>query len=63
MVQQPLIQSQTSAVVGDRQHIVHGTVHTAAVNFVRTFHKGLHKLLLDLGRWQHFGVKNGFWYV
>ena len=62
-VQQTLIQSQTSAVVGDGQHIVHGTVYAAAADPVSTFHKGLHELLLNLRGRQHFIVKYGFRYV
>ena len=51
-VDQPLIQRQLSAIVGDDQHIVHAAVHLAVADFFSTLRQRCHDLFLILGRFQ-----------
>ena len=47
-VDQPLIQRQLSAIVGDEQHIVHTAVHLAVADFFSPFRQRCHDLFLIL---------------
>ena len=49
-VDQPLIQRQLAAIVGDEQHIVHTAVHLAVADFFSTLRQRRHDLFLIL-RW------------
>ena len=49
-VDQPLIQRQLSAIVGDEQHIVHAAVHLAVADFLSALRQRRHDLFLIL-RW------------
>ena len=49
-VDQPLIQRQLSAIVGDEQHIVHAAVHLAVADFLSALRQRRHDLFLVL-RW------------
>ena len=47
-VHQAHIQTDLSTIIGDAEHIVHGRIHRAGVDFCRTFAQFLHHFLLDL---------------
>ena len=47
-VHQAHIQTDLSTIIGDAEHIVHGRIHGAGVDFCRTFAQFLHHFLLDL---------------
>ena len=49
-VDQPLIQRQLAAIVGDEQHIVHTAVHLAVADFLSALRQRRHDLFLVL-RW------------
>ena len=49
-VDQPLIQRQLAAIVGNHQHIVHAAVHLAVADFFSTLRQRCHDLFLIL-RW------------
>ena len=49
-VDQPLIQRQLTAIVGDEQHIVHAAVHLAVADFLSALRQRRHDLFLIL-RW------------
>ena len=49
-VDQPLIQRQLAAIVGDEQHIVHAAVHLAVADFLSALRQRRHDLFLIL-RW------------
>ena len=49
-VDQPLIQRQLAAIVGDEQHIVHAAVHHSVTDFFSTLRQRRHNLFLIL-RW------------
>ena len=49
-VDQPLIQRQLSAIIGDEQHIVHAAVHLAVADFLSALRQRRHDLFLIL-RW------------
>ena len=51
-VDQPLIQRQLAAIVGDEQHIVHAAVHLAVADFLSTLRQRRHDLFLILGGFQ-----------
>ena len=51
-VDEPLIQRQLAAVIGDEQHIVHAAVHLAVADFFSTLRQRCHDLFLILGRFQ-----------
>ena len=71
-VNQPLIQSGLSSVVGDEEHIVLGGVHQAVMHLLGSLGKGFHQLLLHVaglnlynvvvclrdGQFQHIGGLN-----
>jgi len=49
-IDQPLIQRQLAAIVGDEQHIVHAAVHLAVADFLSALRQRRHDLFLIL-RW------------
>ena len=49
-IDQPLIQRQLTAIVGDEQHIVHAAVHLTVADFFSTLRQRCHDLFLIL-RW------------
>ena len=51
-VDQPLIQRQLAAIVGDEQHIVHAAVHLAVADFLSALRQRRHNLFLILGGFQ-----------
>ena len=51
-VDEPLIQRQLAAIVGDEQHIVHTAVHLAVADFFSTLRQRCHDLFLILRRFQ-----------
>ena len=51
-VDQPLIQRQLAAIVGDEQHIVLGTVYHSVTDFFSTLRQRRHDLFLILGGFQ-----------
>ena len=51
-VDQPLIQRQLAAIVGDEQHIVHAAVHLAVADFLSALCQRRHDLFLILGGFQ-----------
>ena len=51
-VDEPLIQRQLAAIVGDEQHIVHAAVHLAVSYFLSPLRQRRHHIFLILGRFQ-----------
>ena len=49
-IDQPLIQRQLAAIVGDEQHIVHAAVHLAVADFLSALRQRRHDLFL-IPRW------------
>ena len=47
-IDEPLIQRQLSAIVGNQQHIIHAAVHLTVTHLLRALGKGLHHFLLIL---------------
>ena len=60
-IDEPHIQCQLSAIVGDTQHIVRLRVYTTCANVLGPFCKPSHHLLLKLGWLNHFSIKVRFW--
>ena len=59
-VHQPLVKADFSAVRGDFQHIIHGRVNGAAVDFGGTFAQRLHHIFLNLRGLDHDRLEFGF---
>ena len=51
-VDEPLVQRQLAAIVGDEQHIVHAAVHLTVADFFSTLRQRRHDLFLILGGFQ-----------
>ena len=59
-IHQTNIQANLAPIVGDAEHIVHGGIHGAGVDFFSTFAQFLHHFLLNLRGFCHHGFKPCF---